>query len=91
MPERKSVRLCVVIHSAGRHFVMYVSSANRGQRNVQVLMAEVLGIDVDLAALGRMAAIVDLRGFQFSGLLVWWFWLGAHIVLGQDGSVSSPR
>lgn len=38
-----------------------------------------------------MAAIVDLRGFQFSGVLAWWFWLGAHIVLGQDGSVSSPR
>jgi NADH:ubiquinone reductase (H+-translocating) len=33
----------------------------------------------NLATIGRMAAVVDLRGFQFSGLLAWWFWLGAHI------------
>jgi NADH:ubiquinone reductase (H+-translocating) len=33
----------------------------------------------NLATIGRMAAVVDLRGFQLSGLLAWWFWLGAHI------------
>jgi NADH:ubiquinone reductase (H+-translocating) len=33
----------------------------------------------NLATIGRMAAVVDLRGFQFSGLLAWWFWLGAHV------------
>ena len=26
-----------------------------------------------------MAAVVDLHGFKFSGLLAWWFWLAAHI------------
>ena len=33
----------------------------------------------NLATIGRMAAVVDLRGFQFSGLLAWWFWLAAHV------------
>jgi NADH:ubiquinone reductase (H+-translocating) len=33
----------------------------------------------NLATIGRMAAIVDLRGIKFSGLLAWWFWLAAHI------------
>lgn len=33
----------------------------------------------NLATIGRMAAIVDLHGFRFSGLLAWWFWLGAHV------------
>lgn len=33
----------------------------------------------NLATIGRMAAVVDLRGVQFSGLFAWWFWLGAHL------------
>ena len=33
----------------------------------------------NLATIGRMAAVVDLRGLQFSGLLAWWFWLAAHV------------
>jgi len=33
----------------------------------------------NLATIGRMAAVVDLHGFRFSGLLAWWFWLAAHI------------
>jgi NADH dehydrogenase len=33
----------------------------------------------NLATIGRMAAVVDLRGLRFSGLLAWWFWLAAHI------------
>ncbi len=33
----------------------------------------------NLATIGRMAAVVDLRGFKFSGLLAWWFWLAAHV------------
>lgn len=34
----------------------------------------------NLATIGRMAAVVDLRGLQFSGLLAWWFWLFAHLL-----------
>ena len=33
----------------------------------------------NLATIGRMAAVVDLRGVHFSGLLAWWFWLAAHV------------
>ena len=33
----------------------------------------------NLATIGRMAAVVDLRGLQFSGLLAWLFWLLAHV------------
>lgn len=34
----------------------------------------------NLATIGRRAAIVDLRGFRFSGVLAWLFWLAAHIM-----------
>jgi NADH dehydrogenase len=33
----------------------------------------------NLATIGRMAAVVDLGRLRFSGLLAWWFWLGAHL------------
>ncbi len=33
----------------------------------------------NLATIGRMAAVVDLHGTHFSGLLAWWFWLAAHV------------
>ncbi len=33
----------------------------------------------NLATIGRMAAVVDLRGFKFSGLPAWLFWLAAHV------------
>jgi NADH dehydrogenase len=33
----------------------------------------------NLATIGRMAAVVDLRGFHMSGVFAWWFWLVAHV------------
>jgi NADH dehydrogenase len=33
----------------------------------------------NLATIGRMAAVVDLHGFKFSGIVAWWFWLSAHV------------
>jgi NADH:ubiquinone reductase (H+-translocating) len=33
----------------------------------------------NLATIGRMAAVVDLRGLRLSGLVAWWFWLAAHV------------
>ncbi|MCK7594916.1 NAD(P)/FAD-dependent oxidoreductase [Pseudomarimonas salicorniae] len=33
----------------------------------------------NLATIGRRAAVVDLRGLRFSGVLAWWFWLAAHV------------
>jgi len=40
----------------------------------------------NLATIGRMAAVVDLRGLHFSGLIAWWFWLAAHVffLIGFD-------
>lgn len=32
-----------------------------------------------LATIGRHAAVVDLRGWRFSGFFAWSFWLAAHI------------
>ncbi len=33
----------------------------------------------NLATIGRMAAVVDLKRLRFSGLLAWWFWLASHV------------
>ncbi len=33
----------------------------------------------NLATIGRRAAVVDLRGLHFSGVLAWTFWLAAHV------------
>ncbi len=33
----------------------------------------------NLATIGRMAGVVDLRGLRLSGLVAWWFWLVAHV------------
>ena len=33
----------------------------------------------NLATIGRMAAVVDLGAWRFSGVLAWWFWLVAHL------------
>ncbi len=33
----------------------------------------------NLATIGRMAAVVDLRGLRLSGVFAWLFWLVAHV------------
>ena len=33
----------------------------------------------NLATIGRMAAVADVRGLRLSGLIAWWFWLIAHV------------
>ena len=33
----------------------------------------------NLATIGRMAAVVDVRGIRISGALAWLFWLAAHV------------
>jgi NADH:ubiquinone reductase (H+-translocating) len=32
-----------------------------------------------LATIGRMAAVVDLGAFRFTGIFAWWFWLLMHV------------
>ena len=59
----------------GRH-VAAAMRARMAGRNTSVFVYRDFG---NLATIGRMAAVVDLRGLQFSGLLAWWFWLAAHV------------
>jgi NADH:ubiquinone reductase (H+-translocating) len=33
----------------------------------------------NLATIGRLSAIVDVRGIKFSGAMAWFFWLAAHV------------
>lgn len=33
----------------------------------------------NLATIGRLSAIVDVRGIKFSGAAAWFFWLAAHV------------
>jgi NADH:ubiquinone reductase (H+-translocating) len=33
----------------------------------------------NLATIGRLSAIVDVRGIKFSGAVAWFFWLAAHV------------
>ena len=59
-----------------------------GRHIASVILARLQGRDTpafryrdfgNLATIGRMAAVVDLHGAKFSGLLAWWFWLAAHV------------
>ena len=51
----------------------------RGQTKPQAAKPFAYADYGNLATIGRMAAVVDLRGLQFSGVLAWWFWLAAHV------------
>ena len=59
----------------GAHVAATLRARLKGQPSTSFVYADY----GNLATIGRMAAVVDLRGFQFSGLLAWWFWLAAHV------------
>ncbi len=59
----------------GAHVARTLLARLRGQPSTPFVYADY----GNLATIGRMAAVVDLRGWQFSGLLAWWFWLAAHV------------
>ncbi|HJU25652.1 MAG TPA: NAD(P)/FAD-dependent oxidoreductase [Rhodanobacteraceae bacterium] len=59
----------------GRHAAGAISDRLRGRR-ARAFRYRDYGT---LAAIGRGAAAVDLRGVKFTGLVAWWFWLVAHI------------
>ena len=59
----------------GRH----VAKALRAQLAGRVAPAFAYQDYGNLATIGRMAAVVDLRGLRFSGIAAWWFWLAAHV------------
>ena len=59
----------------GAHVATTLQSRLKGQPSQPFVYADY----GNLATVGRMAAVVDLRGLHFSGLLAWWFWLAAHV------------
>ncbi|MBX3599338.1 MAG: NAD(P)/FAD-dependent oxidoreductase [Rubrivivax sp.] len=59
----------------GRHVAAAMRARLRGAASAPFVYRDY----GNLATIGRMAAVVDLRGLQFSGLPAWWFWLAAHV------------
>ena len=70
----------------GSHVAATLKARLKGQPSTPFVYADY----GNLATIGRMAAVVDLRGLQFSGMLAWWFWLAAHIffLIGFHNRVS---
>lgn len=64
---------------AAKQMGHYVAAAMRARRAGRATKAFEYQDWGNLATIGRMAAVVDLRGWQFSGLAAWWFWLAAHV------------
>lgn len=64
---------------AAKQMGSHVAAAMRARLRGQATSAFVYRDYGNLATIGRMAAVVDLRGLQFSGLPAWWFWLAAHV------------
>jgi len=60
----------------GRHVAHILRARVDGRRDDAPFSYKDYG---NLATVGRRAAVVDLRGLKLSGLLAWWFWLGAHL------------
>jgi NADH dehydrogenase len=81
--------LCTVADADGRPVPGVAPAAKQMGRHVAAqILARLAGRPTapfryrdfgNLATIGRMAAVVDLRGWHFSGLLAWWFWLAAHV------------
>jgi NADH dehydrogenase len=61
----------------GKHVAAAIRARLRGEAGAP--KAFVYADYGNLATIGRMAAVVDLRGLHLSGLLAWWFWLAAHV------------
>jgi NADH dehydrogenase len=81
--------LAAVTRPDGRPVPGIAPAAKQMGRHVaRVLLARLAGRpapafryrdDGNLATIGRMAAVVELRGLRLSGLVAWWFWLAAHV------------
>ena len=63
----------------GRQVAAVIRARLAGRRDTATSMPFRYVDQGNLATIGRMAAVVDLRGWRFSGLPAWWFWLAAHV------------
>lgn len=64
---------------AAKQMGRYVSHVIRARINGKSIGNFVYRDYGNLATIGRLAAVVDLRGAKFSGWFAWWFWLLAHV------------
>jgi NADH dehydrogenase len=67
------------IAPAAKQMGRYVAHAIRGRLEGRAARPFRYHDYGNLATIGRMAAVVDLRGIHLSGLIAWWFWLVAHV------------
>ena len=59
----------------GRHAARVVDARLRGEAPPRFRYRDY----GNLATIGRIAAVVDLRGLRLTGVVAWWFWLVAHV------------
>lgn len=65
---------------AAKQMGRYVAGQILAQLHARTRPADFVYRDYgNLATIGRMAAVVDLRGLRFSGVIAWIFWLAAHV------------
>jgi NADH:ubiquinone reductase (H+-translocating) len=64
---------------AAKQMGAYVATVIRDRLHGRTVKSFVYRDYGNLATIGRLAAVVDLRGFKFSGFSAWMFWLLAHI------------
>jgi NADH:ubiquinone reductase (H+-translocating) len=59
----------------GKHVAISIGAKIKGQKTTSFRYQD-FG---NLATIGRLSAIVDVRGVKFSGVFAWLFWLAAHV------------
>lgn len=64
---------------AAKQMGTYVAAAIRAKLRGTRVAAFAYRDYGNLATIGRLAAVVDLRGFKISGAIAWMFWLLAHV------------
>jgi NADH:ubiquinone reductase (H+-translocating) len=64
---------------AAKQMGNYVASAIARRLRGEAVAAFIYRDYGNLATIGRLAAVVDLRGIKFSGFAAWSFWLLAHV------------
>ena len=73
--DRSVPGLAPAAKQMGRHVARAIGCRLRGQPAPSFRYRD----QGNLATIGRMAAVVDIRGVHLRGVLAWWFWLVAHL------------
>jgi NADH dehydrogenase len=78
-PQQQDGKAVPGVASAAKQMGAHVASVIRARLRGGTVPAFRYRDYGNLATIGRMAAVVDLRGLKFSGIVAWWFWLSAHV------------